>query len=139
MKFDSMLHRPAARIDHVLARLNRLWHYYPEYGFQALVMQTMLYANHAKSDLPIATLDEIEDIAYPEGHVLQGSRHLEMGIDWLEKHHKSERLPPTPIQTADLGRIADYWRRHPQQRLGQIIMNERHRSELNEHLPANDY
>jgi len=129
--------RPIGRIDHVLSRLKKIWHYYPEYGFHTLVLQTAIYANHAESDLPLAGLDEMEDIAYPEGHLLHGIRNLEMGIDWLEKHHENEPLPPIPIQTSDLPRFADYWRRRPQQRLGQIMMDERRRAERDEQRVAN--
>jgi hypothetical protein len=102
-----------------------------------MVVQAAIYANHAESDLPKASLDEIEDIAYPEGHLFHGIRNLEMGIDWLEKYHEDEPLPPIPIQTAELGRFAEFWRRRPQVRLGQIMMEERRRAGIDEPEVAN--
>jgi hypothetical protein len=132
-----MLQRPIDRIDRVLSRLKRLWHYYPVYSLPELVLRTAIYANQAESDLPSASMEEIEDIAYPEGHLLHGTRDLEMGIDGLEKFHENEPLPPVPIQTAILGRFADYWRRHPQERLGQLLMNDHHMGELDQQLVAN--
>jgi hypothetical protein len=137
MKNPSTWHRPIGRIDHVLSRLKRLWHYYPEFDFQILVMQTAIYANHAESDLPLTSIDDIEDIAYPEGHNFHGIRNLEMGIDRLEKYHENEPLPPVPIQTAILSRVADYWHNHPQERLGQLVISGHHMVELDTHCAPN--
>jgi hypothetical protein len=115
--------RPSARIDRILSRLRRIWHYYPEHSLPALVLETTIYANHVESDLPLTGMGDIEDIPYPEGHRLHGSRNLEMGLDWLEKFHENEPLPPVPIQTAHLGNLADRWRRQPEMRLGQLLTN----------------
>jgi hypothetical protein len=121
----SMINRPIGRIDHILSRLRKLWHYYPEHSLLALVMEVTIYANHAKSDFPLTSIVDIEDIAYPEGHLLHHSRNLGMGIDWLEEEHKNEPLPPVPIQTAILGKFAEHWRRQPEMRLGQLLYNNR--------------
>jgi hypothetical protein len=104
----------------------------------ALVLETSIYANEVKSELPLTSMAEIEDIAYPEGHLLHQSRNLEMGIDALEQRHKNGPLPPVPIQTALLGKVADHWRKHPQMRLGQILSNERLMGGLEEQCFAND-
>jgi len=132
-----LLQRPLSRIDHVLSRLKKLWHYYPEHSLYALVLETTIYANHLKSDLPRISIDEIEDIAYPEGHLLHGSRHLEMGIDWLEAQHADEPLPPVPIQTAILGEFTQRWRAMPQMTLGQLLRHYHRMTEEREQQPAN--
>ena len=80
---------------------------------------------------------EMEDIAYPEGHPFYGSRHLEMGIDWLEKYHENEPLPPVPIQIATIGKFAERWHRQPQLRLGQMLLAECRMSPLAERLARN--
>jgi hypothetical protein len=137
MKNLSMLRRPIGRIDHVLSRLKRLWHYYPGHSLYALVLETTICANHAESELPGASIDDIEDIAYPEGHLFHGIRHLEMGIDWLERDHANEPLPPVPIQTAILGKFAERWRRLPDMRLGQLLRHYHHMAEEHEQRLAN--
>jgi hypothetical protein len=138
MKHASMVQRPFGRIGHILSRLKNVWHYYPEHSLTALVMETVIFANEVKSDLPITSMADIEEIAYPAGHLLHQSRDLEMGIDAIEKRHKNEPLPPVPMQTALLGRVADHWRKHPQMRLGQILSNERLMAGLEEQSFAND-
>jgi hypothetical protein len=119
-----MEQRPFARIDRILSRLRRIWHYYPEHSLPALVLETTIYANHVESDLPQTGMGDIEDIAYPEGHRLHGSRHLEMGLEWLEKFHENDPLPPAPIQSGILGRMAVRWRKEPQARLGQLMAKD---------------
>jgi|SRR5665213_1167801 len=138
MKHASMVQRPFGRIGHILTRLKKVWHYYPEHSLTALVMETAIYANEVKSDCPLTSMADIEDIAYPAGHLLHQSRDLEMGIDAIEKRHENEHLPPVPIQTAILGKVADHWRKHPQMRLGQILSNKLLMAELEEQCFAND-
>jgi hypothetical protein len=138
MKHTSKVQRPYGRIGHVLSRLKKIWHYYPEHSLMALVLETSIYANEVNSELPLTCMAEIEDIAYPEGHLLHQSRNLEMGIDALEKRYKNDPLPPVPIQTALLGKVADHWRKHPQMRLGQILSNEHLMAGLEEQCFAND-
>ena len=134
----TLLQRPLGRIDRVLSRLERIWHYYPVYSLPELVLKTAVHANETESDLPAVGMDEIEDIAYPEGHLLHGTtRDLEMGMDWLEKFHENEPFPPVPIQTAILGGVGHYWRKHPQLRLGQLLMSDHHMVELDRQLSPN--
>jgi hypothetical protein len=137
MKQASMVQRPMNRIDRVLWRIKRLWHYYPVYSLPELVLLTAVYANQAESDLPETCIEEFEDIAYPEGHLLHGTRNLEMGLDALEKLHENEALPPVPIQIATVGRVANYWRRHPQERLGELLTSFYHLAELDQEFAAN--
>jgi len=138
MKHASTVQRPFGRIGHILARLKKIWHYYPALSLPTLVMETTIHANEVKSDFPLTSMAEIEDIPYPAGHLLHQSRDLEMGIDAIEKQHENEPLPPVPIQTALLGKVAEHWRRSPQMRLGQIISNERLMAELEAQCFAND-
>ncbi len=140
MKYTYMpWQRPISRIDHVLSRLKRLWHYYPQYSLYMLVLETAIYANHAKSDLPLISIDDIEDIAYPEGHLLHGIRQLEMGIDWLENDYANEPLPPVPINTTVLKSFGNHWRGMPELRLGQLLRHYHHRAEEREQRVANGH
>jgi hypothetical protein len=111
--------RPQSRISYILPKLSHIWHYYPELSLAELLMNITFEANLVQSDLPITTLDDIEDIAYPEGHPFCVSRNLEMGILELENRHKGQPLPPTPIQTAYIQKVEKAWRKRPQLRLGQ--------------------
>lgn len=130
MKHTSKVQRPFGRIGHVLSRLQKIWHYYPEHSLRALVLEITVYANAAESNIPLISIADIEDIAYPEGHLLHESRNLEMGIVALEKFHEGEPLPPVPIQTAMLGKLADRWRKQPEMRLGQLLSNDAVLAEL---------
>jgi len=119
----SSLQRPVSRIDYILPKLKYIWHYYPELSMAELVLTVTLAANRVKSDLPQTNMFDIEDIAYPEGHICHQARNLEMGIEELEKRYEGQPLPPVPIQTALLGKVADSWRNQPQMRLGQLLSN----------------
>ena len=130
MKHTSKVQRPFGRIGHVLSQLQKIWHYYPEHSLRALVLEITIYANAAESNFPLTSLADIEDIAYPEGHLLHQSRNLEMGIAALEKFHEGEPLPPVPIQTAMLGKLSDRWRKQPEMRLGQLLSNDAILAEL---------
>ena len=130
MKHTSKVQRPFGRIGHVLSRLQKIWHYYPEHSLRALVLEITIYANAAESNFPPTSIADIEDIAYPEEHLLHQSRNLEMGIAALEKFHEGEPLPPAPIQTAMLGKLADRWRKQPEMRLGQLLSNDAAMAEL---------
>ena len=121
MHHKALARRPINRIGHVLSRLANIWHYYPEHSLRALVTEVTLYANQVDSDLPLTSVAEIEDVPYPEGHLLHELRHLEMGIDAIEEERANEPLPPVPIQTALLGKVGEHWRKHPQMRLGQLL------------------
>jgi hypothetical protein len=137
MKQASMVERPIHRIDHVLSRLERLWHYYPDYSLTALVLEATIYAHHVKSDLPLTGVDKIEDISYPEGHRLHKTRNLEMGLDELEKRHQSESPPDDPVGSSVIRTIASYWRKHPQQRLGKLLWHELCIAEVRDQRAAN--
>jgi hypothetical protein len=137
MKQASMVQRPMNRMDRVLSRLKRLWHYYPVYSLPELVVLSAVHANQAESDLPEACIEEFEDIAYPEGHLLHGTRNLEMGLDLLEKLHENEPLPPVPIQIGTVDIVANYWRRHPQERLGDLLSSYYHLTEMDQEYAAN--
>jgi uncharacterized protein YihD (DUF1040 family) len=121
MKHGALMRRPINRVGHVLSRLKQLWHYYPELSLTELVREVTFAANLVESDLPALDMRDIEDIAYPESHFLHKCRHLEMGIDALEKEHKDKPLPPVPIQTALIGKVAAVWCKKPQMRLGQFL------------------
>jgi hypothetical protein len=123
MSDRSSLRRPSSRIDYILPKLKYIWHYYPELSLSELVLTVTLEANRVKADLPGTDMYDIEDINYPKGHLCHSVRNLEMGIEELEKRHSGQPLPPVPIQTALLGKVAAYWRKRPQMRLGQLLSN----------------
>jgi len=135
MENPALMRRPFDRIGHVLSRLEHLWHYYPAHSLVDLVREVTFAANLVESDLPILQMDDIEDIAYPEGHYLHG-RHLEMGIDALEEEYRDTPLPPVPIQTAWLGKVAANWSKYPQMRLGQILSFNARRIEERENTAS---
>lgn len=123
MEQTALVQRPISRIKPILLRIKKLWHYYPQLSLAELVLEITQNANKVASTLPETDMPEIEDIAYPEGHFLHESRHLEMGIEIMEKQHQHTPLPPTPIQAALLGKVEDHWRKTPQMRLGQLLSN----------------
>jgi hypothetical protein len=124
--FMKNMQRPSSRIGYILPKLSHVWHYYPELSLAELLLEITFEANLVQSDLPITTLDDIEDIAYPEGHPFYVSRNLEMGILEIENRHKGQPLPPTPIQAAYIQKVEKAWRNRPQLRLGQWLSNARH-------------
>jgi len=130
MKYEAIAQRPLDRIGGILSKLEKIWHYYPEHSLRALVLEATIYANAVESDFPLASIADIEDIAYPEDHRLHQTCNLEMGIAALEKLHENEPLPPVPIQTALLGKVADRWRKQPDLRLGQLLSNDHFIAEL---------
>jgi len=97
MHHKALAPRPVNRIGHVLSRLAKIWHYYPEHSLRALVTEVTLYANQVDSDFPLTSIAEIEDIPYPEGHLLHELRHLEMGIDAIEEERADEPLPSSAL------------------------------------------
>jgi uncharacterized protein YihD (DUF1040 family) len=123
MEHKALVQRPISRIKPVLSRIEKLWHYYPKLSLAELVLEITQNANKVGSVLTDAGMSDIEDNAYPEGHFLHESRHLEMGIEIMEKQHQHTPLPPTPIQAALLGKVEDHWRKNPQMRLGQLLSN----------------
>ncbi len=132
MEQKALMQRSINRIGHILPKIKRIWHYYPQLTLTELVQEIALAANEAESDFAQTSLYDIEDIVYPEGHLFHTSRNLEMGIGVLEKRYKNQPLPPAPIQTALLGRVGDYWRKQPQMRLGQLLSNNKLIKELEE-------
>lgn len=130
MQHTTLANRPINRIGHVLARIKKVWHYYPALTLPELVFEIVLAANEAESAFPTTSIRDIEDIPYPERHYLHESRSLEMGIAELEKRHANKTLPPVPIQTALLSKSGDAWRKKPQMRLGQILSNNQLMAEL---------
>lgn len=123
MEHTALVQRPISRIKPVLSRIERLWHYYPQLSLAELVLEITQNANKFASTLPDANMPDIEDTAYPEGHFLHESRHLETGIVAMEDKHKNTPLPPTPIQAALLDKVEAHWRKNPQMRLGQLLSN----------------
>ncbi len=130
MDYTTQMQRPISRIEYILPKISKLWHHYPELSLHELVREITLAANQADSEFPKTSVYDIEDIAYPEGHLLHASRYLEMGIEVLEREHEHESLPPVPIQTALLGKVADRWSKMPEMRLGQMLSNDWQVSEL---------
>lgn len=123
MEYTALVQRPISRIKPILSRIEKLWHYYPQLSLAELVLEITDNANKVESIFAETGIGDIEDIAYPEGHFLHESRHLEMGIEAMEEKHKNTPLPPTPIQAALLGKVEAHWRKNPQIRLGQLLSN----------------
>jgi hypothetical protein len=82
--------RPIGRIDRILAKIGNTWRYYPQLTLTMLVLEITRAANEAESDFDQIDMYDIEDIAYPEGNLFYGSRHLEMGIEAIEERHKDQ-------------------------------------------------
>ena len=123
MDHKALTQRSISRIDYILPKIKRIWHYYPQLTLTELIFEIVLAANEVTSDFSQTSVVDIEDVAYPVGHFLHQSRSLEMGIAALEEHNRNTPLPPVPIQTALLDKFGDVWRNKPQMRLGQILSN----------------
>jgi hypothetical protein len=129
--------RPVSRVDYILSELGKLWHYYPDLSLLELVIQTTIAATVVKSDLPVFSYLDIEDIAYPSDHFLHETRNLEMGIKLLKEEHKDRPLSLFPVRTSILDKIGEIWRRNSDMRLGQLLSLHKFLAEKEEHYQAN--